>query len=121
MNEESFKALIESLKVDLKLAEESIHETALDIINEKFSDYPVFVATNHEVQLGELIIDKSDMAATFSIYATTLEELLERKLVLPERREGFIKTYKDPRRHMCVLLITDEIASFTFLPYTKQG
>ncbi|MFA6260830.1 MAG: hypothetical protein WC760_05140 [Bacteroidia bacterium] len=121
LTEEEFKKLIDALKVDLRLAEESLEETARDIIAEGFSEYPVFIATEHEVKLGELLIDKDEMAATYSIYATTLEELIERKLVLPERKAEFIKAYKNPGQFMCVMLITAEIASFVFLPYTRGG
>lgn len=119
MTEEEFKNRIDALKVDLRLAEESLKETAQDIIDEGFSEYPVFIASEHEVKLGELLIDKDEMAATYSIYATTLEELLERKLVLPERKAEFVKAYKNPKQFMCVMLITATIASFVFLPYTR--
>lgn len=117
MTEEEFKKIIDSLNIDLKIYDEMIREVSLDMIAEGFTQYPVFIATEHEVKLGELILDKEDHAATFSVYATTLEELLERSLVKADKKEEFIRTYKDPKRFMCVMLITATIASFVFVPY----
>lgn len=117
MTEEEFNKLIESLKVDLKIYDEMIKEVSSDMIAEAFTQYPIFIATEHEVKLGELILEKDDHAATFSIYATTLEEMIERKLVLESKKEEFVRTYKDPKKFMCVMLITATIASFVFVPY----
>jgi hypothetical protein len=117
MTEEEFNKLIENLKVDLKIYNEMIQEVSSDMIAESFTQYPIFIATEHEVKMGELILEKDDHAATFSIYATTLEEMVERKLVLETKKADFIKTYKDPEKFMCVMLLTATIASFVFVPY----
>lgn len=120
MTPEEFNQIIEQLKVDLKIYAEMIQEVSTDMRNEHFTEYPVFIATEHEVKLGELILDKEDHAATFSIYASTMEELLERKILLPERQPDFVKTYKNPEQFMCVMLLTASVASFVFLPYPTK-
>ena len=117
MTEEEFNILIENLKVDLKIYGEMIYEVSLDMIAEGFTQYPIFIATEHEVKIGELILDKNDQSATFSIYTTTLEEMVNRKLVLENKKEDFITAYKDPKKFMCVMLLTATIASFVFVPY----
>jgi hypothetical protein len=117
MTEEEFNKLIESLKVDLKIYEEMISEVSADMIAEGFTEYPIFIATGHEVKMGELILDKDDQAGTFNIYATTLEEMIEKKLVLESKKAEFTRTYKDPAKFMCVMLLTETIASFVFVPY----
>jgi hypothetical protein len=117
MTEEAFNKLIESLKVDLKIYGEMIEEVSSDMIAESFTQYPIFIATEHEVKMGELILEKDEHAATFSIYTTTLEEMVDRNLILEEKKADFIKTYKDPKKFMCVMLLTSTIASFVFMPY----
>jgi hypothetical protein len=117
MTEEEFNKLIETLKVDLKIYAEMIEEVSSDMMAEGFTEHPVFIATEHQVKMGELILDKDDHAATFSIYASTLEEMVARKLVLESKKAEFVKTYKDPKKYMCVMLITAAIASFVFVPY----
>jgi hypothetical protein len=117
MTEEEFNKLIESLKVDLKIYEEMIKEVSADMIAGGFTEYPVFIATEHEVKIGELVLDKEDQAGTFNIYATTLEEMVEKKLILESKKDDFVKTYKDPKKFICVMLLTATIASFVFVPY----
>jgi hypothetical protein len=117
MTEEEFNKIIEDLKVDLKIYDEMIKEVSSDMIAESFTQYPIFIATEHAVKIGELILEKDDHAATYSIYATTLEEMVENKLVLAEKKAEFIQAYKDPQKFMCVMLLTATIASFVFVPY----
>jgi hypothetical protein len=118
--EEIFKKLLEVLQDDLKFYAPMIKEVSNDLIKEKFTKYPVFVAHQHEVKLGEPILLKEDYAREFTIHATTLEELLEKKLVLPERESEFIKNYKNPKEYMCILLITPSVASFIYVPYKSK-
>jgi hypothetical protein len=72
------------------------------------------------VKLGEAILLKEDYARDFSIHATTLEEMVEKNLVLPERVDEFKRNYKNPKEQMCIFLITAAGASFVFAPYSKQ-
>lgn len=116
-SEEQFSKLLDALKADLRFFIPQLREVSKDIIAEGFSKFPVFVATEHEVSIGELIFPKAEYARDFNIYATTMEELLEKKLILPGKKQEFISTYKDPRTFMCILLLTSATASFIFVPY----
>jgi hypothetical protein len=120
MTPEAFEKLITALKSDLKIYSEMMKEVAGDIIAEGFSKYPVFLATEHELQMGELILAKEDYAATYNIYASTMEELIEKKLILPDRKTAFMQAYKNPKSFMCVMLITSSTASVAFYPYNAQ-
>lgn len=120
MTPEAFEKLIAALKSDLKIYSDMMKEVANDIIAEGFSKYPVFLATEHELQMGELILAKEDYAATYNIYASTMEELIEKKLILPDRKTAFMQAYKNPKSFMCVMLITSSTASVAFYPYNAQ-
>lgn len=121
MTEEDFSKILDALKEDLKFYNDMIREVSADMIGEGFSKYPVFIATEHEVKLGELILAKQDYARDFNIYATTLEELVEKKLILDQKKNEFMSTVKDPRKCMSILLLTSETASFVFVPYNRKG
>jgi hypothetical protein len=73
------------------------------------------------VKLGEPILLKEDYAREFSINATTLEELKDRKLVLPERETDFKANYKNPKEFICILFITPGDARFIYAPYKKKS
>jgi len=120
MTNEEFQKIITTLKSDLRIYAEMMHEVALDIVKQGFSKYPMFIATEAEIKMGEIILDRNDYAATFSIYASTMEEMLERGLIQENKKQNFVSNYKDPRMHMCVLLVTNGIASIVFYPYQSN-
>ncbi|MBU3661887.1 MAG: hypothetical protein FGM41_01655 [Bacteroidetes bacterium] len=120
-NSTALQKLLELLREDLKFYSPMIKEVALDMVKEGFTKYPVFVAHQHQVKLGEPILLREDYARDFSIHASTLEELVEKKLVLQEREQEFIHNFKNPKEQMCILLITAAGAHFIYVPYLKQA
>lgn len=108
---------LKSLEADLKLYSESIKEIATEILNEGLSEYPIFVAHQHEVALGELILDKSELNTSWSIQASMLEEFVEKGIIHKEKKDRFIKQYKNPNEYMCLFVIVPEGANFVFYPY----
>ena len=108
---------LKSLEADLKLYSESIKEIATEILNEGLSEYPIFVAHQHEVALGELIMDKSELNTSWSIQASMLEEFVEKGIIHKEKKDRFIKQYKNPNEYMCLFVIVPEGANFVFYPY----
>lgn len=109
-----------SLEKDLKLYNESIHEVAIEIMVEGLSRYPIFVAHQHEVKLGEMILDRYDLNTEWTIQASTLEEFMEKGIIKKELRERFMKTYKNPDEYMCIFVIVPEGANFVYYPYQKH-
>jgi hypothetical protein len=108
---------LKSLEGDLKVYNESIKEVAIEIMSEGISSYPIFVAHQHEVKLGELILDKDELNMSWTIQASTLEEFVERGIIHPEKKDKFIKQFKDPNEFMCLFVIVPEGANFIFFPY----
>jgi len=106
-----------SLERDLKFFNDSIREVATEIMVEGLSNYPIFVAHQHDLTLGEVILDRHDLNSTWSIHASTLEEFLERGVIKKELRERFVDTYKNPNKFICVFVIVPEGANFVFVPY----
>lgn len=105
------------LKKDLDFYREAIKEVSEEIIREGLSEYPVFVAHQHEVSLGELILDKNELGTGWSVHASTLEEFVERGVINAERKARFIKHYKNPDQFMCLFVIVPQGANFVFYPY----
>ena len=108
-----------SLETDLKFFNESIREVAIEIMVEGLSNYPIFIAHQHELNLGELILDRHDLNTEWSIHASTLEEFTEKGVIKPALKERFVKSYKNPNDFMCVFVVVPEGANFIFYPYPK--
>jgi hypothetical protein len=111
---------LKSLEVDLRLYSESLREVAVEIMVEGLSLYPIFVAYQHVVKLGEPIMDKEELNTDWSINASMLEEFIERGIIKKELKQRFIDTYKSPHDFMCVFAIVPEGANFVFFPYSEE-
>ena len=108
---------LKSLKVDLDFYRESIKEVATEMMAEGYTLYPIFVAHQHTVQVGELILDKEELNTQWSIQASSLEEFVEKGLVQEERKAYFEKSFKNANEYMCLFVIVPEGANFVFYPY----
>jgi hypothetical protein len=108
-----------SLERDLKFFNESIREVAVEIMLEGLSSQPIFVAHQHELKLGEVILDRNDLNTDWSIHASTFEEFSERGIIKAELKERFLSTYKNPHDFMCVFVVVPEGANFVYYPYIK--
>lgn len=105
------------LEQNLAIYKESIREIALEILNHQVSKYPVFIASEREVAIGKLVIDKEELALEFSIYASTLEEFVARKIITENGLPQFKKAYKDPREFVCIFALLGDDAGFIFSSY----
>ena len=108
-----------SLEKDLELYADSIREIALEIIAEGVSLNPIFVAHQHTVSIGEMILDKEELNTNWNIQASMVEEFIEKGIIKPELKELFLKNYKKPEDFMCVFVIVPEGANFIYYPYKK--
>jgi len=117
MTEEMLKSYLNTLRLDLNFFKDSIKEVSSDIIAEGYSKYPVFIAHQAEVKLGEVILDREELDTNFTIQATTLEELVEKQVILPKNVEKFKSAYKDPEQQCCIFLVTEHGAQFVFVPF----
>lgn len=108
---------LKSLEKDLKVYSEAIMEVAADIMEADLSEYPIFIAHQHKVSFGELILDHTELGTSWSIQASTLEEFIEKGIIHRERKANFIKNYKNPQEFMCLFVIVPEGANFVFYPF----
>jgi len=112
---------LKSLKVDLDFYKESIREVALELIHEEFTQYPIFIAHQHEVKVGEIILDSAELGTDWTIQASSLEEFLEVGIIKQDKKEAFVKRFKSPETFMCLFVIVPEGANFVFYPYSQKG
>lgn len=109
-----------SLEKDLSFYADSIREVAVEIMVEGISTTPIFIAHQHEVKLGEVILNREELNTNWTIQASTLEEFVEKGIILPAKKEHFLKSYKKPEEFMCVFVIVPEGANFIYYPYPKK-
>jgi len=114
------KSPLVSLEKDLELYAESIREISVEIMMEGLSANPIFLAHQHVVNIGEMILDRTELNTDWTIQASTFEEFVEKGIITPEKKALFLKNYKKPEDYMCLFVVTPEGANFVFYPYKKK-
>ncbi|RZF58374.1 hypothetical protein [Sphingobacterium corticibacterium] len=108
---------LKSLKVDLDFYSDSIKEVATEMVAEGYTLYPIFIAHQHEVSIGELLLNKDELNTQWTINVSSFEEFVDRGLIKEDRKDYFIKHFKNTREYMCLFVIIPEGANFVFYPY----
>jgi hypothetical protein len=106
-----------SLKKDLEFYGETLREVAIEIMVEGLSAYPIFIAHQHEVALGELILDRNELGTSWTIQASTLEEFVDKGIIQSAKKDTFLQSYKSADDFMCVFVVVPEGANFVYFPY----
>ncbi|MBG6237034.1 hypothetical protein IWX76_003640 [Pedobacter sp. CAN_A7] len=114
------KSPLVSLEKDLTLYADSIKEVALEILLEGVSTHPIFIAHQHTVSIGEMILDREELHTDWTIQASTIEEFVQKGIINPDKKAMFLKAYKKPEDYMCVFVIVPEGANFIYYPYRKR-
>ena len=109
-----------SLKTDLDFYKESIQEVSAEMMAEGYTLYPIFVAHRHQVDLGEIILDREELNTTWTIQASSLEEFVDRGIIKEDKKEFFIKNFKSANDFMCLFVVVPEGANFVFYPYDAK-
>ncbi len=122
MNPQNTEQILNSLKADMILSKEIIRETAIEMIEEGFSSFPLFVAhqMEQEVPIGENLIDHKELGLGWSINVSTLDEFLTKAIIKKDREAFFRETYKDPKEFACFFVISGNGGQFVFIPYQME-
>src|SRR5436190_10872674 len=105
MEDQNLEHTLNTLKTDLNFYSETLKEVTEDILKNEVSKYPIFIAHYNEIEIGEVIVNRDEVQTNWSVNVTTLEEMIERGIISKNRKEEFIKVYKDPMTNLCVFVI----------------
>ncbi|RME03623.1 MAG: hypothetical protein D6816_10345 [Bacteroidetes bacterium] len=111
-DEKYFKQIQQNIKPYTK-----VMAKAADIIQEQdVSSFPILVLSELPVNIGINIVEKEKLNAPWNINASTLEELVAKQVIAPEKVDDFKLVYKKSDPDLCLLLLTKEDANFVFVP-----
>ncbi len=118
-SEKAASSPLKSLKLDLDFYADSIKEVSDEMLAEAYTKYPIFVAHQHTVSIGELLLDKAELQTQWSINVSSLEEFLEAGIIKEDRKDYFVKHFKKAEDFMCLFVVVPEGANFVFYPYNS--
>lgn len=103
----------------VKVADQ-LKEASYQIRKRGFSDYPIFIVTNNELELGALLIDRTELENNYTYRATYMKEFIDRKLIGEESVGLFSENYKNADEFCCLFALIGEFSGFVFVPYPED-
>ncbi|MEY2923812.1 MAG: hypothetical protein RLZZ337_352 [Bacteroidota bacterium] len=110
------KEVLVMLEQDVKVLKSELKETIDDIIKEGFSNFPILVTHLQDIDIAEKIIDKDLYQTHFHFSATTLEQMVERGIIMQDKKSTFEQQYQANKGSYCVLVLHPEVMKFVFTP-----
>ena len=108
--------LINLITEDFNRVYKNLYYASKQIIKKGFSEYPIFIMTKENTDIGSLLIDINEINNNqWKYYASYFENLQKNKLII--NKETFIKNFKDPNIFCSLLLSINKNAKFVFVPY----
>ena len=110
------EAELAQLQQDLDPFRTLLGKAADTILDEDVSSYPIFIVHQQSIALGIPVVQRTDEGSSWSIHASTLEELATKQVIGMEKVDDFRKVYKDPAEYLCLFVLYAKEAQFIFLP-----
>lgn len=101
--------LLQRYRSTLAMAAETIR-------TENVSNYPIFVATKLEIDLGIALLLRGDLPDNWAVNASTLEEFHAKRIIDVEKIEEFRTLYRQHNEDICVFVLSEGGAKFVFIP-----
>jgi hypothetical protein len=110
------------LQSDVRPYHAPLRRAATTVIDEKVSNYPVFVAyAGEDVESlpGIFVLEiPTDRRLIWTVNVTTLEELVARQVVQQDRIDPFRNVYRERADEFCFLIIDEAGGRFGFVPHS---
>ncbi len=101
----------------LKRYRSTLATAAETIRNENVSNYPIFVASKTEVEIGVVFFPQGQLPDNWLVTASSLEEFHVKKIIDTDKVDDFRDLYRSKPEEICVFAIDTEGASkFIFIP-----
>lgn len=108
------QALLASLDEDIKVLSKELNETVKAIVDGKYSKFPILLAHQEDIAIAQKVIDKKEYQTSFHFSASTLEELVARKIIMEDKKEAFQHQFTAHSGSFCILLVHLDSMRFIF-------
>ena len=106
---------------DFVRVSDQLKDASYQIRKRGFSENPIFVITNEEVDLGVLLIGSTEMTNRYNYRASYMQEFLDRKLIGEESVDLFKENYKNADEYCCLFALIGDFSGFNFVPYPEDN
>lgn len=103
---------------DFVTVSDSLKEASYQVRTKGFSDYPIFPICKTPIPLGQVLIQKEEMALNWDINISYAEDFIQKELI--SNVDSFNEAYKNPDEFCCLFVIDGDFNNFVFLPYPED-
>lgn len=114
------RRLLGLISQDFVKISDQLKEASYQIRKRGFSEHPIFVAVQNNLDLGILLIAQNELDNEWSYRASFLDEFTQRGLVGPEAVEMFKENYRNPDEYCCLFVVQADFAGFVFIPFPED-
>lgn len=105
---------------DFAQVSDTLKEASYQLRRRKISDFPIFPISKDEVNVGQLLLGKTEVNSAWNYNFSYLDEFVQRELIKGDMVEEFKKTFKDPDEFCCLFVIDKEFLNFVFIPFPED-
>lgn len=98
---------------------DTLTKSADAILDKDISEYPILVIHKEKIELGIQVIDRKEVKGNWSVNASTLEEFAMKQLIKTDKIEDFQGIFKNPKKHLCLFVVSELGAQFIFIDRIK--
>ena len=109
-----------SISKDFVVIADTLKEASYQIRKQGFSEHPIFPIAKFEIPIGQLLIQKEELAINWNYNASFLDEFVQREIVSKEKVDDFKANYKDPDEFCCLFVVDDNFTNFLYIPYPED-
>jgi hypothetical protein len=114
------KQLLGLASQDFIKVTDQLKEASYQVRKRGFSQHPIFVAVQKDLELGILLIEKHELGNEWHYRASFLDEFIQRNLIGMESIEMFKENFKNPDEYCCLFVIHGDFAGFVFIPFPED-
>ncbi len=103
----------------IKIADQ-IREASYQIRKRGFSDFPIFIVSNTEIPVGQLLYKNDEVGTHWNYFVTYVDEFIERNIIAKDKVDDFKTNYKNPDEFCCLFVIDGVFTKFIFIPYPED-
>jgi hypothetical protein len=105
---------------DFAVVSETLKEASYHIRNREISPYPIFIFSKEPSPLGMLLIGAQELNLQWHVYASFMDEFVQRGLIGKDNITDFEVAYKNPDEFCCLFVLDQTFTNFVFIPYPED-
>lgn len=111
---------LKELEEEFKQYSDQLLEISREMMEGKYTEFPIFVAHQTDVYLGQVLIDRTEYEEPFSVSVSTVEEFVETGLIEKDKLKVFLEAFGDPLKNMCIFWVHGDQARYILMHYAGR-